>query len=75
MDIFIVGAVAIAGTFTYLIFKRYFETRRIVAEKEGSSELRAALKESNELNAALLARLDSLEIHVKNVDRALSEVG
>ena len=72
---FLVPIIAIIGGITYSIFNQYFKTRRHVADAEGSPALREALVVSNEVNVALLEKLNVVDARLVKIERTLSEVG
>jgi len=72
---YLIPIVAIIGGITAAIFNQYFKTRRRVAETEGSPALREALVQSNDINARLLDRLNTMDARLGAIERTLSEVG
>lgn len=72
---YLLPAVAIAGGITFVIFNQYFKTRRRLAETESIPELKAALTQSNELNAKLVERLTAVDTRLGAIERTLNEVG
>ncbi|TFD46996.1 hypothetical protein E3T55_16665 [Cryobacterium frigoriphilum] len=72
---YLIPIAGIVGGITYGIFAMYFKSRRHTSDSSSVSALRDALATSNETNARLLAKLDSMDARLGSIERTLSEVG
>lgn len=71
---YLIPIIAIGGVTTYAIFRKYFKTKRAIAEVSGSGVALKAVEENAQVNRQLLAKLDSLDARLAAVEKTLTDI-
>jgi hypothetical protein len=67
---YLIPAIAIAGGITYAILNRYWKARA----QFGSPAAQKAIEENTATNAAVLAKLESIETRLGVVEKTLTDI-